>query len=375
MIRYFEVAADQLLERARYLASLIPRQLTRDVAALDVACRDRLAEIVRSLERVRDDAAISAPVNVSVRLRLLRRARADLDRLEYVAVSVLHRWTETDTRINKLAEKLGREIGFPLTLPVVAGLSQNYYHTYPDLRLICIPLAEGRFLLHLPDLYHELGHSLFAFATDARLDAFQKHCLEFNGAAAAYLESELELATSGFSPRSFELYLTTWLRSWFGWSIEAFCDLFALYMVGPAYAWAHLHLCVSSGGDPFETPLVSTSTHPPDGARMELLLRGLTRLGFHHDRQAVEGRWHEFLGAAGAGPSPEYNRCFPSHILDMCEQKAHDAVATLGCCLAQPPLTGSGRALLNEAWNVFWRDQSGFAAWERDASIRLLADS
>jgi hypothetical protein len=370
---YCDAASVQLLDRARHLASLIPSGLHRDVAALDVACRDRLNEIVDSLKRVRSDALLSLPQNAALRLRALRRARWDLDRLEYVAISVLHRWTDTDTKINRLADKLAREIQFPLTTPVVAGLSQNYYHTYPDLRLICIPLAEGRFLLHLSDLYHELAHSLFAFSNDARLDAFQLRWLAVNDAATKYLEGELRRAGSGFSPRAFERYIATWLQCWCEWSIEFFCDLFALYAAGPAYAWAHLHLCASSGGGACDLPLFTPSTHPPDEARMQLLLRGLRRLGFTAEAGAVEARWQELLRTRDDQQSAEYQRCFPGELLDECERLAYEAVQTLGCSLARPPLAGDGRKLLNDAWVEFWNSPDDFASWERTAADSLLS--
>jgi len=305
-------------------------------------------------------------------LRALRRARADVDRLEHVAVTVLHRWTNVDRQINRLADKLAREIRFPLTTPVVAGLSQSYYHTYPDLRLICLPLAEGRFLLHLPDLYHELAHSLFAFSHDARLIEFQRRWLAANDVATEYFHSELRRAGSGFSPQTFQRYIATWLQCWCEWSIEFFCDLFALYVAGPAYAWAHLHLCASTGAHAFELPLFSCSTHPPDAARMDLLLRGLKRLGFRDESRAISDRWQKLLGTRGEQCSPEYRRCFAPEILDASERLAFEATESLGCSLARPPITEQGRKLLNEAWGMFWSAPEEFPTWEHTAATAIL---
>ena len=163
MNEYFEGAVSQLLERTRQLCDLIPAGLGREVAALEVACRDRLKIVGKRLRLLRDRPELRESDNQRERLRLFRRARGELDHLESVAVTALCRWNAEDRWMNQIAERLAGEIRYPLPTPVVSCASQRYFHTYPDLRLVCVPLAEGRFLLHLPDLYHELAHSLLEF--------------------------------------------------------------------------------------------------------------------------------------------------------------------------------------------------------------------
>ena len=60
------------------------------------------------------------------------------------------------------------------------------------------------------------------------------------------------------------------------WMVEFFCDLFAVYTLGPAYGWAHLHLSAKRGGDPFDVPMLSASSHPADDARMRVMLVALS---------------------------------------------------------------------------------------------------
>lgn len=367
MNEYFDGSVAQLLERTRQLCDLIPRCLGRDVAALEVACRDRLDEVGNRLRALRDLPEMRKPDNQRERLRLFRRVRGDLEHLESVAVTALCRWNEEDSRVNRLADGLAREIRYPLPTPVISCASQRYFHTYPDLRLVCVPLAEGRFLLHLPDLYHELGHSLLEFENDGRLAGFQRKHVESVDEALRYIADELLKENTGLGPAAFKRYLLTWVDCWLSWAIEFFCDLYAVYMVGPAFAWSHLHLAASVGGDPFRVPLMTSTDHPADAARMTVLLLALNRLGFTADRAAIEHRWDRFLRLSGSKASPEYRRCFPDALLKRIECLAFDGTRVLGCNLAGAGMKGPGRLLLNEAWRVFWHSPSSYVDWEQHA--------
>ena len=367
MNEYFEGSVSQLLERTRQLCDLIPAGLGREVAALDVACRDRLDMVGKRLRLLRDLPELQESDNQRERLRLFRRARGELDHLESVAVTALCRWNAEDRWMNQLADCLAREIRYPLPTPVISCASQRYFHTYPDLRLVYVPLAEGRFLLHLPDLYHELAHSLLEFENDGRLVGFQERHVEAVSEAHKYLASELRKENTGLGPETFKRYLMTWIDCWLSWAIEFFCDLYAVYMVGPAFAWSHLHLAASTGTDPFEVPLMTTKVHPPDAARMTALLLGLERLGFHNDRAAIACRWEEFFRLSGSKMSPEYRRCFPDELVSRVVRLAFDGTQALGCDVAGSDMKGSGRLLLNEAWRVFWRSPSEYVEWEQRA--------
>jgi len=163
-----------------------------------------------------------------------------------------------------------------------------------------------------------------------------------------------------------------WIDCWLSWAIEFFCDLYAVYMVGPAFAWAHLHLAACVGADPFRVPLMTTTVHPPDAARITVLLVALDRLGFYDDRAAISRRWEEFLKLSGSEVNPEYRRCFPDVLVSRVERLAFDGTLALGCDLAGPDMKGPGRLLLNEAWKVFWHSPDGYVTWERGAVLKLV---
>jgi hypothetical protein len=167
--------------------------------------------------------------------------------------------------------------------------------------------------------------------------------------------------------------LECWVRSWVSWSVEFVCDLFGAYMVGPAFAWSHLHLCAKRGGDPFAVPSFSPTSHPPDAVRMTVVLKALTRCGFAGQISPIQERWQRLCALLGSVPEPEYGRCFPDHLLDEICRIAWDGVSALGCRIASSSTNDEIYILLNRAWEEFWRDPPGYGTWEQSAVARLFA--
>ena len=60
-----------------------------------------------------------------------------------------------------------------------------------------------------------------------------------------------------------------------GWANEIFCDLFAIYTLGPAYAWAHFHLTARHESDPYEVQfmgaVISSTRSRQDGGYADLV--------------------------------------------------------------------------------------------------------
>ncbi len=83
-----------------------------------------------------------------------------ISNIEGIGIFALKRATDEDAFLNRLITDIGTEIAYPLVTPVVCHMSQDYFHIYPDFNLLCLPLIESRFLLHLPDVYHELCHPM-----------------------------------------------------------------------------------------------------------------------------------------------------------------------------------------------------------------------
>jgi len=170
--------------------------------------------------------------------------------------------------------------------------------------------------------------------------------------------------------------LTPW-RSWEiawvkYWMVEFFCDLFAVYTLGPAFVWAHLHLTAKRGEDVFAVPVISLSSHPADDARMQVMLRALSASGFSAEALTIDGRWLNLLTQAGAKPEPEYHRCYPDDLLIRIAEHARAGVEAIGCRLATPTTSDPIHSALNAAWEEFWRSPEEFVDWERKIVEQLM---
>jgi hypothetical protein len=162
-----------------------------------------------------------------------------------------------------------------------------------------------------------------------------------------------------------------WTQSWQSWAVELICDLFATLTIGPAFAWAHLHLSAKRGRDPFEVPQLVPTSHPPDSARMEAILRALASIGFQAEAGQVQEKWQQFLTAAGFRAEPEYRRCFPPALLDKVSRAAINGVMSGNCRIAGPQTTDMIFVLLNDAWRRFWQAPDSYDAWEQQAVEEL----
>jgi len=242
---------------------------------------------------------------------------------------------------------------------------------------LCIPLIEGRFFLHLPDIYHELCHP-FRQKQNLALPSLKlfheafKHCLfaaveHFTNKA---LESERLRGSTG---RMFQLQL--WRICWVKyWMEEIFCDLFGVLTAGPAYGWAHLHLCVERGGDPFETPMTLSISHPADAARMTVILKMLRSLGFGAEAERMASAWKDFEVTIGAKPIPEYAHCYADGLLSEIVRAAREGITKIGVQIAMPSSMKTTVSLLNEAWSEFWRAPAAYAEWEATKMAALRAN-
>jgi hypothetical protein len=185
------------------------------------------------------------------------------------------------------------------------------------------------------------------------------------------------LQRKGYS-NDYEFRTKLWLDCWFiSWAVEIFCDLFALYSVGPAYAWAHYHLSVKRGTDPFETPSYLRKSHPADGARMLVLLAGLRKMGLVEECRMIKHRWEEMLNVSGHAPDAEFQRCYPNTIIEQATEWVYDGMSGMGSKIfTESTVDGVGK-LLNDSWIRFWKNPTDYSKWEeqRIADLKLALTS
>jgi hypothetical protein len=369
--KYLAGIIPQAIERGRVLKAIIPRDLPKEYTALRVSCNHKIDEYIRGLQYLQSSIN---PNLVQEQLRTFKRLVSDLDAIETVGITALSRACSEDHKINSLTARITQEIKYPLITPVVTTLSQSYFCIYPSLGLLCIPLLEGKFLLHLPDLYHELAHPFFTEKNDPVIEPFQYRFEDAIVEALTHFEQEKLNAEVSRGPQQLYDLLHSWQRSWIRyWMVEFFCDLYAVYTLGAAFVWSHLHLAIERGSDPYQVPFQVTS-HPCDCARMAAMLHALNLLGFEEKASEIELTWNEFLSQIEAQPEPEYYRCYPADLIKIIAERALDASKEINSRIVTPNTSDPFHNLLNRAWDRFWQDPLTYADWEKQEVQKILPD-
>ncbi|MCI0564113.1 MAG: hypothetical protein MN733_37025, partial [Nitrososphaera sp.] len=155
---YFQGAIRQQIERGQQLVTRIPTNLSREFHLLAQTCRIEISKSLDELKALLDDPRMQNPLNATDRLREFKRIVSRMTFFETTAIAALERSNDSDKFLNQLVEGIRKEINYPLLPPVVSSLSDQYFHIFTQLNLLRVPLSESNFLLHLPDLYHELAH-------------------------------------------------------------------------------------------------------------------------------------------------------------------------------------------------------------------------
>ncbi len=326
---YLEAAARQMAARGRLLLAKIPRSLPAEYRGLVATTRDRLNTTITRFSEFADGSAARFPA--SVRQRLFRRHVDDLDLIENIALTALHRAVDDDLQLTALVGTICREISYPLPPPVVAALSMHYFAIDPLFHVLLVRLTEGHFLLHLPDLYHELAHPLLADRHDPALDPFRNRFRRVVDFSSRHFAGDLAAVRRGRTPPDLGALSASAEYCWAeSWATEFFCDVFAVTTVGPAFAWAHLHLHSKRGKSAYGVPQHGTMSHPADAARMTTLLTALRKLGFAADADEIEEKWSELVGRMEPDCPPEFHRCYPDVLLDTCVAQALEATREIG---------------------------------------------
>jgi hypothetical protein len=376
LAEYFQATLPQLIERARFLKGRVPRGLPRDYDGLTRTCEHWLDALINQFRTLQKTPATPSPAIEHARLRQFRRAVADLNHIETRAIAVLQHAhnNDDDHHANRLLFAICQEIAFPVVTPTVSTLSSGYFSIDPKLNVLFIPPAEGNFLLHLPDLYHELGHPLLTHEDHPVLDRLRRRFLLCTAAVHDYFAAQRAIDETRRSPRGFRSDFDVWEVYWITyWLTEFFCDLFGAYTIGPAYAWSHLHLYMKHGGDAYELPGgMRLATHPADAARMDLILRAIRLAGFDSEAAQISLRWREALAHGHTEPGANYHHCYPEELLDLVCARACEGFSDIGCRQAQPGTADPIHVMLNESWARFWRNPSGYYAWEKDEVEKLL---
>ena len=357
----------QSLERIRQLRQIVQGPYRREYDGLRQICLTRLDAVQAAFQCLAEETVVNTALQTPRRVREFTRIVEQLEAVENVGAFALSRVSQDDDFLNRLITDICGEIKYPLIPPVVSHISQDYFHIYLDFNILCLPLMESRFLLHLPDIYHEICHP-FHREQNADLPVLETYHAAYKQSLFVTAEHfRDEIAAADRLPKSeaklyqLQLWRTCWVKFWIR---EFFCDLFGVLTTGPAFAWSHYHLCVKRGGDPFETPLRFVSTHPADDARMRTVLMMLAATGFDEAVKRIEKAWRDFVEVMGYDLEPEYRQCYPEALLSEIVSAAKEGVKESGVVTAKPDSQTPIVSILNAAWREFWRAPVEYQAWE-----------
>lgn len=367
----------QSLERVRQLTQIVQGQYPREYDGLRQLCLSRLDGARKEFQQLWQESVVDSRLQTPRRIREFKRIVDQLSTIESVGIFALSRAGPQDNFLNYLITDICGEISYPLITPTISQMSQDYFHIYPDFNLLCIPLIEGRFLLHLPDIYHELCHP-FHRPQNVDLPKLEPYHSAYKDGlfvVVKHFGNHIVDAERIRKPQGKLFQLQLWRTCWVKyWMEELFCDLFGILTVGPAFAWSHFHLSVKRGGDPFETPLMFSSTHPADDARMRVMLKMLLAMHFDEQAKTIEAAWNEFVATMGFQQIPEYAHCYAEDILTKIVVAVQQGVSGIGVKMATPQCMTSTVGLLNSAWDEFWQKPDQYASWEVSTLSTLRGD-
>lgn len=364
----------QVKKRALHMQEVAVTNPRSDLRDIQRQCIEKLKQTLADIDGLIAETETIWRQDPSLALDLYRHLSDQVFIIERNGVFSLIHSPESDAFLTKLIQQICKDIGFPVLAPTVSQTSRTHYRFERQFNLMFVPPLESRFLLHLPDLYHELCHPLFS-KEYKQLPSLQPFRTQFSNMMldrTQALTREMQVLDRREGPAEEMRRLNTWLASWApDWLEEFYCDLFAIFTLGPAYAWANCHLCLKLRENPFATPSEVKVEHPPNAARMSIMLMGLRRLGFDDAADGCSALWADQVQTTGYSEDMAFGQCFPDAVLEGVVSSAFKAFEDIGLRRSEPGKYAGVALCLNQAWDSFWADPEGFGEWETKA-VTLL---
>lgn len=285
-----------------------------------------------------------------------RNLRRNLDAIEEKFVGHIVRYNKSDLFFTRLAETLWEETNLPDSPPVAVTNTTEYFSTLASFGIIFAPPSTEHSLLVYPDLYHEFGHIL--------QELVKLYGVKFQAELKSHIE-ELKNQIRRFSrpidPAIIDDIESKWKKRW---AEEVACDTLAACIIGPAYGWCNLHLCLqnssaySSGGE-----------HPADAARTKHIVRVLRRRGFTDEAAEIENIWQNCLAVSRQSPVNYYQDYHPDGLFIAVMEEVEQAIKDHG--LSGIEAASPTVMLFNQAWELFNKSSAEYNAWEEKAVADL----
>ena len=379
MKSYLSYLIKEQVNRAQVLKSLIAYPLEPvELYALAERCTshiDHLIDDLNGLFGLLDEDADDETMRF-----LHRRFKSITRRIEWIeqyGISVLKLKCKDYNYLNKLITRIHHESKIPINIATVASFSNRYFFFASLTNVIFIPAAEHKFILHLPDLYHELGHYVSSKKEEIQLKntriAYQNCVTNITGHFKKIIEDRMY----GSGPAS--LLNTTfaihaqWKESWLE---ELFSDAFAAFLLGPAYAWSHIHLVTKTQDDVYYFDNFKFQEHPSDEARFRFICNCLGLVGYDEEVKSLKAKWNTLIFVKGNRGTESYYEAFPDTLFDIIATQIQegleaDGFLVIGKTLSEKMPESSIANILNNAWNVFWKAPNDFFKHE-EAKLQEL---
>lgn len=380
MKQYVKALILEQINRGQSLKKLIPHPLEYpELERLAETCSVIIDNNIHVLNFLLQEIELRRDDDVRDIFRDLRGCIREIESVENYGINILYSQTEEIGYLNKLVHKIHREINLPLVPPSVACISTGYYYYYNLTNVIFVPIGESDFLLHIPDFFHEIGHAVLCKRDDAKLKGVLKAYEEAMELIAIHYHTLFMNKKRETCPAEIPLLIRHIHHQWKSWIEEFFCDLFGLFTLGPAYAWSHLHLTLKKTDNIYKFSKFFPETHPSDESRMRMLKFGMELIGFKEEAALIISKWGTMPIALAAKPIPEYQYAYPDALMKEIASLFLKGMRESGFSIADKKKISESAVndvvrLLNEAWDLFWKDPVNFRKWE-EAKIQSLKAS
>jgi hypothetical protein len=361
---------------ARLIRLLREHNLPPDVSSLKDEAVKRLKRTYSELHELERDEILLNSQMQSQAISAYQELFQEVVLVEEILVPILINYDANDHRGFLWLHQFGAETRFPAEgIPSITTKSDHYYWTYPELRIVGMPIGDVEGILGWPDLVHELGHILLAIRPDFLKDFIPVVQRHFQG------ERDLILDLGGHpqSNKWINIAQSKWGSKRDGtWREEITCDLIATYLMGPAYGWQHLRLVTNRDNNPYyplPTSINHTATHPADQARLEAIMAILRIMQQTENTKRLESTWKQMLEARHYGKRPQgFDVYYPQNLIKKLANIVFQQCQNLRLIAYAEQATQNELnivALVNQAWAFFQETPSQYGNWEKNAIYKF----
>lgn len=300
--------------------------------------------------------AEQADIQLKKVLLAYRDLRRTIDAIEENFVGHIVRFNKSDLFFTRVAETLWEETNLPDLPPVAVTNTSGYFCTWASMGIVFSPPSTEHNLLIFPDLYHEFGHIL---QKNVKLYS-NKFSVELK-AHVAELKNQIRRTARPIEPKIIDNINYIWNKNW---AEEVACDTLATCIIGPAYGWCNLHLCLQNS-----SAYLHGGKHPADAARTRHILRVLRRRGFGTEANKINELWNRYASISQQTSSNYYQDYHPDSLFIAVMEDVEDAIKDMSFVGIEENTPTV--AMLNQAWKLFNENSKNYNEWEEKAIKEL----